>query len=192
MTSSAYQKCPFDFQPESPRDREQLLRVQLHERSLRCRGRWALRAVLLSAHRMQLLPLLQSEKGRNEVKEKQTHPSSSSACLGTEANTRLLSGAAEFSVRAGHCRAAAGVEETLTPGWRLRLLIPLPSPQSLESFWLQQLRKQNKMQFTSIRRGRRRGSWPLEVLAGNWSHRERTARLWRRLRGGFSLDPSPA
>lgn len=98
-------------------------------------------------------------------------------CLPEKGNTRLTHDRKQTSgsliVHAGLVLltssgiTAVGVKETQRPGWRLRLIIPVWSPQILERLWLQQLRKQNKTQFTSILSGSRRISWQFEILLLN-------------------------
>lgn len=182
---SAYWNRSFAFQPETSKYREQLVCVQLCESTLCTTAYAELFSPVLLPCKLDPAALTPAEgKERNKVKSKRHPPQAAlpswerkhKALSRKEANTRLTNvlWTSSFRFVTGDELQNYSCGCFGNPKSRLETQThnPPPVPTNSCTLWFQQLRKQNKVQFTSVPSGSRRISWQFEILLWNCSYKE--------------------
>lgn len=107
-------------------------------------------------------------EGRSKQRQIKANAHLNQLCLPRKGNTRRKQTAGAFMCYRHHRSGLGLLRAQELQLWvdrkpsSLGLMIRVRSSQILEMLWLQQLRKQNKTQFTSVLRGSRRISWCFE------------------------------
>lgn len=154
--------CSFGSQPERPKDREELVCAQPHE-SILCTPAYA--EPLSTAQIGSRFSHCFGE-GRSKQRQIKANAHLSQLCLPGKGNRRKKRTAGALMCY-GHQVWGCWELRNYSCGWignpaASDSWIPVRSSQILEMLWLQQLRKQNKTQFTSVLRGSGRISWCFE------------------------------